>query len=406
MIDFQSTSYYLFALCVFFIYQFSSKNIKKYILFVANLIFLALFFYYKKKQLIILGGFLGYNYLLLLSYQKLNYKKSIAWIQVVSSISFLCFFKYDLFQTPILAIFPRLVWLLKPAVFIGISFFSFRLLSIIFDTLYNSRKKELDFFHFINFLVFFPCYLSGPLDRYDRFVGDVEDSTRLSSEEIYNSLYRIVWGAFKKGIIADTLYNFCLDSVATKEMALLPTSKIIISHYIYLLVLYFDFSGYSDIAIGVSQLFNIKTPENFNNPLLKRNIQEFWNSWHITFIHWLRDYLYIPIQRTLIKFGYKNFVAVACISYMAVFILAGIWHGDTLQYFIYGLLQGIAFTVFLVYKKLLESRLSREQKKWYKKSKVIKWMATGVTINYFLMSLVFFIHKGQVYTLIWGRIFE
>ncbi len=404
MISFQSHTYYIFSLIAFCLFQLIRKKDKSTLLFFINLLFIGLFFYFSKKNLLILLTYVSLSYLSIFFSSKLTSKKVFIFFQITLSLIFLSFYKYDILRDPILSLFPNLQNLTGVIGFAGLSFLSFRSLSVMFDTLYGSRKKPLNFIHYTNFLLFFPCYLSGPLDRYDRFVGDLENTDTLDSQRIYQGLSRIVLGAFKKGILADMLYDFSSDSMSLIDMQSMSVSKILLSHYVYVFVLYFDFSGYSDIAIGISNLLGVKTPENFNKPYLQRNLQNFWNSWHISFLHWLRDYIYIPLQKKMIQKGFKNFVAIACFSYFTVFIIAGIWHGGTLQYFLYGVTHGLGLTVYLVYKKILEKKLTPSLLKWYRNSSLIKVMATLFTLHYFYLSLFFFIHKMELFSIIWNKL--
>lgn len=362
-------------------------------------------FYFSKKHLVILYAYLVSNFIFLKLTGRTSNRKWFSALQVIASISFLCFFKYEFFSGPILLLMPSLAWFLKPAIFMGISFFTFKLISIIID--YTSEEIEkLDFFHYMNFVSFFPCFLSGPLDRYNSFVDNFEKTPPLDSKETYDALFRIVLGAFKKGVIADSLFELSSAYYHPSEVANLPVSTILKAQYIYTFVLYFDFSGYSDIAIGISKLFRIKTPENFDNPYMARNIQEFWNKWHISFMHWLRDYVYFPLQKMMIAFGVKNFVLMACIAYLFTFILAGVWHGDTMFFFWYGLSHGVAFSVFLTYKKILEKKLSRESLKAYKNNKVIRVIGTLLTYHYFFFSLFFFMNKTEAIIRIWEALWK
>ena len=406
MISFQSLSYYLFALVFFLIFnRVKEQNPKKVVLFLINTVFIALLFYFSKKHLVILYGYLFSNYFFLKMIGRQEQRKLLAALQILGSISFLCFFKYELFSAPIIQLMPSLAWFLKPAVFVGVSFFTFKLISVIVDyTSEEIEEKDLDFFHFMNFVSFFPCFLSGPLDRYNSFVSHFEENPPLGAKETYEAIYRIVLGAFKKGVIADSLFELSSAYYHPSEVGILPVSTILKAQYIYTFVLYFDFSGYSDIAIGVSKLFRVKTPENFDNPYMARNIQEFWNKWHISFMHWLRDYIYFPIQKLMISFGIKNFVLMACFAYLFTFILAGVWHGDTIYFFWYGLSHGLAFSLFLLYKKILESNLNRDQLKAYQNNKVIRVMGTLLTYHYFFFSLFFFMNKTEAILKIWGAL--
>ena len=254
----------------------------------------------------------------------------------------------------------------------------------------------------------FSLFLVWALDRYERFVNDIESEERIDAKRIYEAVSRIILGAFKKAVIADSLYslsNASFHAIEIENLNFFSTHD----RSVYLLhrSVYGFFSGYSDIAIGISNLFGVRTPENFNHPYRARNMQEFWNSWHISFLHWLRDYIYYPIQTLLVKQGFKQFTAIACFAYFFTFLIAGVWHGDTWYYTWYGLSHGISFSIFLIYKKsLIDKKLSKEQRKKYKKSSVVKFFAQLITFHYFLFSLFFFINKSNFFTIMIKRIFN
>ena len=123
-------------------------------------------------------------------------------------------------------------------------------------------------------------------------------------------------------------------------------------------------------------------------------------------MHWLRDYVYFPLQKMMIAFGVKNFVLMACIAYLFTFILAGVWHGDTMFFFWYGLSHGVAFSVFLTYKKILEKKLDRDSLKAYKNNKVMRVIGTLLTYHYFFFSLFFFMNKTEAIIRIWEALWK
>lgn len=403
MIAFNSFTYYFFiAFAVMIFISIQNKDYKKYGLMLINVLFIGLLFYFRKKHIIILFTFILFHYGLLNLVHRIKFKRTLFIFQLVSSLLALCFFKYGTFQNPILSVVPQLGVLLKPLVFIGISFFTFRLISVQIDHFQEGMKEKLDFVHFTNFLLFFPCFLSGPLDRYDNFVQNFNEHRKLDAKDYYEIIYRITWGVFKKVVIADSLYNLSLHSIHSSEVMTVPVPNIILSAYIYSFVIYFDFSGYCDVAISVGRLFGITVPENFNNPYLARNMAEFWNRWHISLMHWLRDYIYFPIQKLLIFLGVTNYTFIACFAFMFVFIAAGVWHGDTMNYFYYGISHGTAFTIYLVYQKTLTHFLTKDQMKRYKANVPIRVIANVITYNYFVFSLFFYMDKYRFF----GRLFN
>lgn len=406
MISFNTASFYLVVLISFVLYNYIVKpKHRKHVLFLINSIFLVLIFYFSKKHFISLSMVILINFFGIKILQTIAKKNLLMLILVIFDVLFLCFFKYNFFQELVLIFLPSGSFLLKPLIFIGISFFSFRLISCVVDSKEDDAIK-IDFFHFVSFTTFFPCFLMGPLDRYDHFVSNFEldQQSRLDSKEIYQSLERIIWGAFKKLAIADLLLDFSLISINDVDLPNLPFHKIIFSHYLYYLVLYFDFSGYCDIAIGISKLFGIHTPENFNRPYLAANIQQFWQRWHITLMEWLKDYLFYPILRQFLNINGKYVTTVTSLSIIITFAIAGVWHGDGINFLYHGLFHGAAFSIWYFYRKLLTKILSREQLKKYDNNIFIRGCAIFVTFHYFLASLIYLINKGLVYQIFFKSI--
>lgn len=413
MINYNSALFYLYAILGALIFrQANTASIKKTVLFFINLVFFMLLFYARKKHLLLLILLLVFNYLTLKLAMKFGrYRKIIGIAVIAISLLFLSFFKYDLVKVPILGMFPHLKYFLRPAVFIGISFFSFRLIHIIVDII-NESIVKLDFFHFFNFLMFFPCYLSGPLDRYQRFIGDFESQepdgdvsegqSKSGSPEAFNAVYRIIKGAFKKTVIANILETFSIFSIPNYELMHFSRLQILLAVNIYSLVLFFDFSGYSDIAIGISNLFRISTPENFNRPYLSRNIQDFWNRWHMSFTSWLKDYLYFPFGRLLYWLKFTNPILVSCLSFILTFLLAGIWHGDGINFVWYGLYHGSGLAILVFYRSLLRKWLSKSQIQQYEKS----WLARGagmfITLVFVTVGWFFFLGKEVGLKILYG----
>ena len=158
------------------------------------------------------------------------------------------------------------------------------------------------------------------------------------------------------------------------------------------------------MAIGISNLFGIKTPENFNKPWKARNIQIFWNSWHISFMNWLRDYIFFPLQNVLMRLGVSNIPINNSLSYFATFLIAGIWHGEEKRFIYYGIFHGTGFILYFTYKRLFEKYLSKDERKSYLKNKKIEFTSRFLTFHFFLLSLFFFIDKGEFFSIIINKV--
>ncbi|MCU0486506.1 MAG: hypothetical protein MUC85_10425, partial [Anaerolineales bacterium] len=179
---------------------------------------------------------------------------------------------------------------------LGISYIAFRLLHVLRDH-QTGRANNFNLQEFLIYVLFFPALSAGPIDRAPRFAQDLRKPFQLTSKEILAGGERLVIGIFKKFVLADTLAVVALSEVSSQQVV--STGWMWVMLYAYALRIYFDFSGYTDIAIGMGRLFGITLPENFEKPYLKPNLTLFWNSWHITLAQWFRAYFFNPITRAL-----------------------------------------------------------------------------------------------------------
>lgn len=229
------------------------------------------------------------------------------------------------------AAFTDLRWL-------GFSYIAFRLIHVLRDK-QMGRLPELSLPEFGTYVVFFPALAAGPIDRAERFAQDLRKDFSLTQDETLLGGQRIFVGLFKKFVIADTLAILALnDALATQVRT---TGWMWIVVYAYALQIYFDFSGYTDIAIGIARLVGIKLPENFAAPYTKPNLTQFWNSWHMSLTQWFRSYFFNPFNRWMR--GGKNISArmMIFLGQTATMLLIGLWHGITPNFILWGLWHGI-----------------------------------------------------------------
>jgi D-alanyl-lipoteichoic acid acyltransferase DltB (MBOAT superfamily) len=230
--------------------------------------------------------------------------------------------------------------------------------------------------------VFFPAYTAGPIDRAERFDKDYAALATMRSwdpDRISEGLTRVGVGLFKKFVIADSLAIFSLGAAQGPE----TTFDLWIMLYSYAFRIYFDFSGYTDIAIGIGILFGVKMPENFNRPYLKPNIAAFWQSWHMTLSNWVRFYVYTPLSRRLLR--YKARITndgIIFISTMTTMIVIGLWHNVTLPFFIWGVWHGVGLFVHRLW--------SDRTRKWYRGLTPAQnrlWTIAGIVITFHFVLL-------------------
>jgi len=228
------------------------------------------------------------------------------------------------------ASFTDLRWL-------GFSYIAFRLIHVLRDK-QTGRLPELALSEFATYVVFFPSLAAGPIDRAERFAQDLRKDFVLTQAETLLAGQRIAIGLFKKFVIADTLASIALNDLLATQVRTTGWMWVIV--YAYAFQIYFDFSGYTDIAIGIARLVGIKLPENFAAPYLKPNLTQFWNSWHMTLTQWFRSYFFNPFNRWMR--GLKNIPlwTMILIGQVSTMLLIGLWHGITLNFVFWGLWHG------------------------------------------------------------------
>ena len=234
--------------------------------------------------------------------------------------------------------------------FIGISYISFRIWQIIIE-IRDGHIKSLNFFDTLYFITFFPTLSSGPIDRYDQFIDNINQSI---PRKVYVSEY--VWIGIAK-ILGGIVYKFGFAFLINKYIILaLPEEHTflttLIYMYAYTLYLFFDFAGYSNLAIGSGYILGIKVRENFNKPFLAHNMKEFWERWHISLSTWLGDYVFKRFVLNNIRNGlFKSKKYAARTGNIVTMLVMGIWHGPYLFYIVYGLYQGVALVFTDIYLK-------------------------------------------------------
>ena len=236
---------------------------------------------------------------------------------------------------------------------LGFSYIAFRLIHVLRDKQLG-RLPELSLPEFATYVVFFPALAAGPIDRAERFAKDLRNDFVLTQDETLLAGQRVLLGLFKKFAIADTLAAIALnDALATQVRT---TGWMWIVVYAYALQIYFDFSGYTDIAIGTARLAGIRLPENFAAPYARPNLTQFWNSWHMSLTQWFRAYFFNPFNRWIR--GVKTLPAwgMILIAQVATMVLIGLWHGMTFNFILWGLWHGIGLFVQNRWSEFIRSR--------------------------------------------------
>ncbi len=237
---------------------------------------------------------------------------------------------------------------------LGFSYVAFRLMHTLRDRV-SGRLPELTLKEYVIYVIFFPAYSAGPIDRVQRFVQDLHQPFQLSMETILISGKRILIGIFSKYVLADGLALFSLNNINSSQVNSVGWLWVII--YAFTFRIFFDFSGYTDIAIGMGQLLGIQLPENFERPYLKQNLTLFWNSWHITLAQWFRAYFFNPLTRAL-RANPRNIPMPLIIFFgqLSTFILIGLWHGISWNYAIWGAWHGLGLFIHNRWSNLIRSK--------------------------------------------------
>jgi len=273
------------------------------------------------------------NYLVALGLTKPKLKKILLIVGVAVNISALSFFKYVDFILESLNMLPRvnipMTGVLLP---IGVSFFIFQAVSYLLDVYRKESAAQKSFFKLLLYISFFPQLIAGPIIYYHDIQQQIEDR-RVTSENTALGIRRFIIGLSKKVLIANTL-AVVVDAIYALEFGYLSLPISWIGAVAYILQLYHDFSGYSDMALGLAQMFGFKFRENFDYPYISSSVQEFWRRWHISLSGWFKRYVYIPLG------GNRKGELRTIINKVTVFFLTGLWHGAQWTFVVWGLIHG------------------------------------------------------------------
>ena len=270
--------------------------------------------------------------------------------------------------------------------FLGISYLTFRVVQVVIET-YDGLITEISFLDMTGFLLLFPSFSSGPIDRSRRFSKDFHT--------VYpRSEYLELLGDGLQKILLGLVYKLVLSSVFYSGMERFTggfSNPVNLFGYMYSygFYLFFDFAGYSLMAIGTAYIFGIRLPDNFNKPFLSLDIKDFWNRWHISLSHWFRDFVFSRFMMQAIrkKWFHRNRLTAASVGFILNMLLMGIWHGLSVSYIFYGLYHGVLLAVTEVYQKKSKFYAAHKNAVWYK---VLSWF---VTLN--LVMVGFFIFSGK-----------
>lgn len=363
------------VLLIGFVLNYFGKR-KDYYILSLSILFAGAIYGKSKSMVVYLLAFIIYQYVLVFIAQRMDSKR-LKPLVMLSILPLVVNKVFAITQLHLLA-------------FIGISYMSFKTIQIMLEISDGLIKEKITVKDYLQFLLFFPTVSSGPIDRSRRFLKEINEVMPRKDylELAGDGIYRIVLGLLYKVVLSTYVYQILL--------ALSNTGTVVYSikyMYLYTLYLFFDFAGYSLMAVGSSNVLGIQTPMNFNKPFLSIDIKDFWTRWHITLSTWLRDFVFSRVLMQVIrKKWFKNRLHNAAYAYMVNMLVMGFWHGISVSYIAYGFYHGILMSGFEIYQKKSTFYKKHKNKTWYK---LISWF---VTMN--LVMVGFFIFSGEPYKII------
>lgn len=271
---------------------------------------------------------------------------------------------------------------------LGFSYVAFRILHVLRDR-QMKRLLETTLQEYVIYVIFFPAFTAGPIDRIERFLQDLRNKPPALSDDLSSAGFRLLVGLFKKFVLADSLALIAINADNAGQINNSFWAWFMV--YAYALQLYWDFSGYTDIAIGIARIMGIRLPENFNRPYLKSNLTLFWNNWHMTLTQWFRSYFYFPLTR-YIRRNHRNVPAwcVILVTQIGTMVLIGLWHGMTINFVIWGLWHGIGLFVQNRYSYWVKP-ISRRLESYLFLRAGIRLLGNVVTFHFIVLGWLWFV---------------
>ena len=329
---------YYFLPSVLILYFLAPKKLKNTVLLISSLVFYG---WGEPKYVIMMVASIIIGFvsgLLIEATNEKSKKKLIITINIIINLGFLGFFKYsNFFIENFNSVTGLSLNLLNVALPIGISFYTFQILSYAVDVYRGTVKAQKNLINLATYITMFPQLIAGPIVRYSDIVDSLDIRT-INFEKISYGVRRFIIGLSKKVLLANALGELCVTFKASDDKSLLFYWLYAVA---FCLQVYFDFSGYSDMAIGIGKILGFEFMENFNFPFISKSISEFWRRWHISLGSWFRDYVYIPLGGNRVKKTRWIF------NILVVWFLTGFWHGAAWNFIIWGLY----FVIFLIFEK-------------------------------------------------------
>ena len=362
---FNSISFCVFFIIVFFLYYFLLKEKNK----AQNwLLLLSSYFFYGFADLWMVPLLLVATIIIFFLGREIhktnNFKKSslLTALGVLTGVGLLVYFKYfNFFIDSFSSLFNAIGLKSNIGTFniimpLGISFFTFKLISYIIEIHRGKIESTKDFVMFSTYISFFPTILSGPIDKPNTFIPQLQEKRSFDYILVVDGCRQILWGLFQKVVIADNLAG-----VINNIWGDIPNqtgSTLLITAILYSIQMYTDFSGYSHMAIGVGKILGFNITKNFNYPFFSRNVAEFWRNWHISLTSWLTEYVFIPLNIRFRNFGDFGIILAIIINMVVV----GIWHGANWTFVVFGMYHGLLFIPLILNGSIFKKKKLKTNK--------------------------------------------
>jgi alginate O-acetyltransferase complex protein AlgI len=340
---FNSQVFFVFFSCFFLLYWFINKksiHLRNYLILFGSYVFYA---WWDWRFLFLILGSSLVDFFVAKKINESN--KKINWLLVscFSNLGILFIFKYfnffiqsfiDLTNLFGLNISFNIINIILP---VGISFYTFQTLSYSIDVYRNKINPTNNLISFLSFVSFFPQLVAGPIERASNLIPQIESKRSINIDQFKSGFFQILVGLFRKIVIADNLALYV--DLIYGDPQIYNSSTLLLATFLYTFQIYFDFSGYSDIAIGTAKLLGFNFKQNFNLPYFSNSLTEFWRKWHISLSSWLKDYLYISLG------GNRNGKWLTYRNLILTMLLGGLWHGSSWNFIIWGLIHGFVLAI-------------------------------------------------------------
>ncbi len=345
---FNSLEFLVFLPIVFLLYWFvfhTSLKGQNALVLVASYFFYG-WWSWEFMGLLMLSTLLDYTYGFWVASPNRRKARLFLWLSIINNLGILGVFKYyNFFATQFQKGFEQLGWhtnpfLLNVALPVGISFYTFHGMSYVFDIYRGHQKPVRNFIDYAVFVSFFPLLVAGPIERANHLLPQVQKKRSFDYAQAIEGSRLILWGMFKKVVIADSLAGIVDDVFQNYQEH--NGMTLIVGSIAFSFQIYGDFSGYSDIALGTAKLFGFELLSNFKFPYFSRDVAEFWRRWHISLSSWFRDYLYIPLG------GSRDGTLKAVRNTFIIFLVSGFWHGASWNFIAWGFIHACGFLPLLL----------------------------------------------------------